>query len=95
MLTHVVMFKLIDRTVENARQLHDRLLTLPNQIPQIKHMEVGVNILPSDRAYDVVLFQRFDSLADMQAYQAHPAHVEVLAYIKSVIAGSVAVDYAS
>ncbi len=95
MFTHVVLFKLNDRTLENARQLQAKLLSMTGKIPQIKHMEAGVNVVSSDRAYDVALFQRFDSLADMQAYQQHPAHLEVLAYIKSVIAGSVAVDYES
>jgi hypothetical protein len=95
MLTHVVMFRLIDRTTDNAQELRRRLMTLPALIPQIKHMEVGVNVVPSDRAYDVVLFQRFDSLVEMQAYQSHPDHLDVLTYIKSVIAGSVAVDYDS
>ncbi len=95
MLTHVVLFKLTDRTPENARQLQAKLLAMVGKIPQIKHMEVGVNVVSSDRAYDVALFQRFDSLADLQAYQQHPDHLDVLAYVKSVIAGSVAVDYDS
>jgi hypothetical protein len=95
MLTHVVLFKLNDRTPENARQLQAKLLAMVGKIPQIKHMEVGVNVVPSDRAYDVALFQRFDSLADLQAYQQHPDHLDVLAYVKSVTAGLVAVDYDS
>jgi len=95
MLTHVVLLKLNERTTNNAHEVRRRLLTLPALIPLIKHMEVGVNVVNSDRAYDVALFQRFDSLADMQAYQIHPAHLDVLAYIKTVIAGMVAVDYDS
>ena len=93
MLTHVVFFKLIDRTPENAQKLREALLSMTGKIPQVRHMEVGVNVMPSERAYDVALFQRFDSLADLQTYQAHPEHQEVLKYILAVTASRVSVDY--
>ena len=95
MLTHVVFFKLQERTPENAQTLREALLSMAGKIPQIKHMEAGVNVVPSERAFDVVLFQRFDSRADLQAYQAHPDHQEVLKYILAVTASRVSVDYES
>lgn len=95
MLTHVVFFKLIERTPENAQKLREALLSLAGKIPQIKHMEVGVNVVPSERAFDVVLFQKFDALADLQAYQAHPDHQDVLKYILAVTASRASVDYDS
>jgi hypothetical protein len=95
MLTHVVFFKLNDRTPENAEKLREVLQSMAGQIPQIKHMEVGVNVVPSERAYDVALYQHFDSLHDLQAYQAHPNHQDVLKYILSVVASRVSVDYES
>ena len=95
MLTHVVCFKLHERTPENAQTLREALLSMAGKIPQIKHMEAGVNVVPSERAFDVALFQRFDSLADLQAYQAHPDHQEVLKYILAVTAARVSVDYES
>jgi hypothetical protein len=60
MLTHIVFFKLNDRTLENAQQLREVLLSMKGHIPQIKHMEVGINIMPSERAFDVALYQHFD-----------------------------------
>ncbi|CAG0937528.1 hypothetical protein TFLX_06464 [Thermoflexales bacterium] len=95
MFTHVVFFKLADRTPESIQKLRDALQGLHGQIPQIKHLEVGVNVVPSERAYDVALFERFDSLSDLQAYQAHPAHQEVLKYVLAVTASRVSVDYES
>lgn len=94
MFTHVVFFKLNERTPENAQKLREALLSMAGKIPQIKHMEVGVNVVPSERAFDVVLFQHFDSLEEMQVYQAHPDHQEVLKTIRSVTASSASVDYA-
>ena len=95
MLTHVVFFKLDDRTPEGAQKLREVLLSMVGKIPQIKHIEAGVNVVPSERAFDVVLFQRFDSLADLQAYQAHPEHQNVLKYILAVAAVRASVDYES
>ena len=95
MLTHVVFFKLNERTLESAHKLREALLSMTGRIPQIKHMEVGVNVVSSERAYDVALFQRFDSLHDLQEYQAHPDHQEVLKYIHAVTASRVSVDYES
>ena len=95
MLTHVVFFKLHERTPENAQKLRAVLLSMSGKIPQIKHMEAGVNSVPSERAYDVALFQRFDSLHELQEYQAHPNHQEVLKYILAVTASRASVDYES
>jgi hypothetical protein len=95
MLTHIVFFKLTERTPENIERLREVLLSMAGHIPQIRHMEVGVNVMPSERAYDVALFQRFESLHDLQEYQAHPNHQDVLKYILSVTASRVSVDYES
>ena len=95
MLTHIVFFKLNDPVPENAAKLREALLSMTGHIPQIRHMEVGLNVVPSERAYDVALYQHFDSLHDLQEYQAHPNHQEVLKYILSVAATRVSVDYES
>jgi Stress responsive A/B Barrel Domain len=95
MLTHIVFFKLTDRTPENIQKLREALLSMTGHIPQIRHMEVGVNVVPSERAFDVALYQHFDSLHDLQEYQAHPNHQDVLKYILSVTAARVSVDYES
>ena len=93
MFTHIVLFKLHDRSPENAAKFRAALETLRGQIPQIKQMEVGVNVIESSRAYDVSLFQKFDSLATMQEYQAHPVHQALLPYLRESSSSIIAVDY--
>lgn len=95
MLTHVVLFKLHDRSPENIQKFREVLLGIRDVIPQIKHIEVGANVVESARAYDVVLFQRFDSLSTMQEYQQHPAHQAIAPYLRDSSASTVAVDYES
>lgn len=92
-LTHVVLLKLKDREVERITTAAARLRSLQGKIPQLREFEVGVNIVESSRAYDIALLARFASLTDMQAYQVHPAHQEVLAYIRTVADSTIAVDF--
>lgn len=94
-LTHVVLFKLKDNSAENVEKTAVKLQTLAGNVPTLNRLEVGVNVVPSARAYDISLIARFDDLAAMNAYQAHPFHQEVLAYMNTVMETAVAVDYES
>jgi heme-degrading monooxygenase HmoA len=93
MLTHIVMFKLLDRSSESAQKAREVLMGMEGKISFLRHIEVGIDVLRSERSYDLALVTKFDSLADMQAYQAHPVHKEVQKYMHSVRETSVAVDY--
>jgi hypothetical protein len=93
MITHIVFFKLKD--TRNAKKASEVLLGLKGKILQLRHLEVGIDILHSDRSYDLALVTKFDSLEDMKAYQTHPVHEEVSNYMASVRESSVTVDYQS
>ena len=71
----------------------DRLLSLRGKIPEIRSMEVGININPSDRSFDAVLVSEFDSLEALRAYSENPLHVEVSKFCKSIRTASHSVDY--
>lgn len=92
-LTHVVMFKLRERTAEAAAPLVQLLRSMEGQIPQLRGIEVGLNIVESTRAYDIVLITRFDNLADMEAYQVHPLHQSVSAQMRAASEAVAAVDF--
>ncbi len=95
MITHIVCFKLKDRSPEHIAQVRDRLLTLDGNVPQLRHLEVGVDFIRSDRSYDLALVAKFDSAEDLQAYQVHPYHVEIANYLAGLRESAVAVDYES
>lgn len=92
-LVHVVMFKLKDRSREAAERARDVLLAMDGKIPELRAIEVGVDVLRSERSYDVVLITKFDDLAAMKRYQEHPAHREVIAFMNEHREVSVVVDY--
>ena len=60
MFTHIVFFKLKERTAESREKARDILLAMEGKIPQLKYLEVGVDTLYTKRSYDVVLITRFD-----------------------------------
>lgn len=94
MLTHVVSFKFKpETTAEQAAQLEAGLRGLPAVISEIREFRVGRDVVRSERSYDLALVSGFDDLAAMQRYQVHPAHQEVVALVKALCAGVVAVDF--
>lgn len=98
MIKHVVMWKLKDNVAgnsrgENAREMKRRLEALAQAIPEIRRLEVGLNIKDSERAADVALYSEFDSPADLAAYIQHPAHQEVVTFVREIAAETRVVNY--
>ncbi len=96
MITHIVFFKLAEPTPANIAATRDKLLSMEGKIAELRHLEVGVDVIRSERSYDIALVTRFDSLDALQAYQVHPYHAgEVVPHMKAVCSATVAVDYES
>lgn len=93
MVKHIVMYKLKDRTEENAEKLRDKFLSMRGKIPVLLSIESGVDMLRSDRSYDVVLICEFKTLKDFAIYRDHPLHIPVKEYAQSVVDVSKSVDF--
>lgn len=93
MIKHIVMWKFKEGEQENMMLFRERLLALKDQIPEIRAMEVGVNINPSERSYDAVLVSEFDSLEALKSYSVNPLHKAVSDFCKTIRTNSVSVDY--
>ena len=93
MITHIVLFKLVHSDEKSIEAARAALAGLEGRIPQLRHLEVGVNIVPTERSYDLGLVARFDSLADLQSYLDHPLHVEVVKFLQGNRQSTVSVDY--
>ncbi|MDF2503655.1 MULTISPECIES: Dabb family protein [Clostridium] len=94
MFTHIVFFKLKDRDSENLNKAKEILLGMEGKIPMLKELTVGIDVVHSQRSYDIALITKFDSKEDMDKYQVHPVHInEVIKYLKPMLDGSAAVDF--
>ncbi|MBN1043474.1 Dabb family protein [Clostridium botulinum] len=76
MFTHIVFFKLKDPTKENIKFVEEALLSMNGNIEELKKLEVGVDVIRSERSFDIGIITRFDSKEDCLAYDINEYHVE-------------------
>ena len=77
MVKHIVTFKLTgtaDERRQVAEQFKEALLKLPQTIDVLESIEVGINENPAE-SWDVVLSAIVPTMADVEVYAKHPAHV--------------------
>lgn len=93
MVKHIVFFKLPDNSDTNKQAVKDKIMSMQGKLDFVKHLEVGLNFSPEERAFDVALISDFETKEDLQTYATHPIHVDVVTFIKSLNAVSKVVDY--
>ena len=96
MIKHIVMWRLREEAGDKAThalELKRRLENLNGRIPGLLKLEVGIDFSKEGESSDVVLYSEFESNAALQSYQVHPAHNEVVPFIKSVRGERRVVDY--
>ena len=94
MFTHIVLFKAKEPTEKNLKFLEKTFLSMDGNIEELKQLEVGIDVIRSDRSYDIVIITRFDSKEDYLAYDVNEFHVEkVKKVIGSYIEASKTIDF--
>lgn len=95
MVKHIVAFKL-NGTAEERREVALKfkaaLEALPEQIDVLQSIEVGLNENPSE-SWDVVLTAIVPTMADVEVYAKHPAHVAAASLLGSHKEVRACVDY--
>ena len=95
MVKHIVTFKLTGTAGERravAEAFRDALLELPAKIDCLQSMEVGINENPAED-WDVVLTAVVPSMADVDVYARHPAHVAAAGLLAGHKEARACVDY--
>ena len=95
MIKHTVMFKLhgseeLRRKI--AEDFKAALLVLPEKIDCLQSMEVGINVNPAED-WDVVLMAVVPTMADVNTYAKHPAHVAAAAILGPYKEARACVDF--
>jgi len=94
MVKHIVMFDFKDENKkENLLKAKEMLEALIDTVPTLKSMEVGLNFSQESRAMDLSIITQFDDKEGLELYANHPEHLEVVAFIKSVVTTSKVSDY--
>lgn len=68
MLKHIVCFKLKDNCESECIKAKEILLSMKGNVPMLRDIEVGVDVLHSKRSYDVILQVTLDSFDELDKY---------------------------
>jgi len=98
MVKHIVMWKLKDETkhgtkAEVALRVKQMLEGLIGKVPSLRHIEVTDQIFAAEPACDLMLYSEFDSREGLDAYQVHPEHQAVVAFVREVVTERRVLDY--
>ncbi|MEE1068743.1 MAG: Dabb family protein [Fibrobacteraceae bacterium] len=98
MIRHLVFWKLKESAnnasaKENAEKLVELFKSLEGKIPELVSIESGYNFNDSAAAWDFALSTSFKSKEDLDAYQVHPEHQKIVAFVKSIVSDRCVVDY--
>ncbi len=90
MIRHVVLMQLLDRA--DAPEAKARLEALPPLIEALRSLEVVLDVLGNDGAFDLALVTTHDDAEGLAAYQAHPVHQDLLGWLRPRVAARAVVD---
>ena len=94
MIRHVAVFRFVPTFSEAEREHWMTLLrALPAQIPELRSMSVGTDLLGGASSHELAIVADFDDLAGLDAYNRHPAHAEVLRISAPVKVSLATVDF--
>jgi hypothetical protein len=97
MIRHIVLWKL--SAAEEAAKRADTatlvaaLSTLPALIPQIKALSVGPDVAHASGRWELALVVDFASVGDLEIYQAHPEHLQVVQIVKPRVSERAVIDF--
>ena len=99
MIVHIVFWRLHERSAnghtkqENALEMKRRFEALVGVIPGLVRCTIGIDVAQTPDSADVALYSEFESRAALDGYQPHPAHQEIVAFLKDVQTERRVVDY--
>lgn len=94
MIKHIVCFKLKDNSPEECEKAKNVLLSMKGNVPLLRSIEVGTDLLHSSRSYDVILQVTLDDMDALEKYQKDEYHCSVVKpHMHKVRETSVAIDY--
>lgn len=94
MLRHFVFIKYREGTSDaHIDEFLRRTRALPENIPVVRDLEAGRDVLRTARSWDVMLAMRFRSLEELREYQVHPAHKALMAFNDPQVADVGSVDF--
>jgi hypothetical protein len=94
MLNHYIIIKYQAHTPEQHIDIFcQRMLALKLKIPEIISLDIGRDILCTERSWQLILIMQFESLNTLKIYQQHPEHQSLMEFNALHVADVAAVDF--
>ena len=91
---HIVCFKLKNPSDEECKKTKEILMSMKDNVPLIRDIEVGIDLLHSERSYDIILQVVLDDFDALEKYQNDEYHCSVVKkHMHAVRENSIAIDY--
>ncbi len=91
MVKHIVFMKF--PSFELAHEAKKRLLSMKENIQELKEIEVGIDFSRSPRSYDLALITVFENKEALESYRVHPYHQKIVQWLKENDTQTKVVDY--
>ena len=94
MVKHIVCFKIKEEYKNRIEEAKKTLLSMKDKVPTVLDIKVGIDLLHSERSYDIILEVYLESMEKLAEYQKDEYHCSVVKPLMHEIrCASVAVDY--
>ena len=97
MIRHIVFFRIKDANgmtkYRICSQLKEKFAELPSKISVIQKLVSGQDFIHGEMSYDFALEVDFKSVDDLNFYSTHPAHLNVVEWLKPYMISVAAVDF--
>jgi hypothetical protein len=89
MVRHIVLWTFKENAggatkQENISKAIEKLLKLKELIKEVKYLECGKNFTITPDSFDLGLLCEFESKTDLEKYEIHPAHLELVGWLRTV-----------
>lgn len=96
MIHHYVMIKFSSQTPEgHIESFGEKMKALDQNLPEMHDFVFGIDEFHESRSWDVVLYIVFRTHEDLQIYQEHREHQEIIEFNKPYIESIASVDFTS
>jgi hypothetical protein len=96
-IRHLVLWKLAtvdaDEKAATVAEMSARFGALVAIIDGTERIDIRADLGETGGNWDVVLDADYRDRAALEAYQVHPAHVEVAAFVRSVVTSRSCIDF--
>jgi hypothetical protein len=94
-LQHIVLFSFpSDLSEDEAAQMRDMVASWPAQIGLMTRCRLGTDLTGArNRGYSYLLYTEFPDVETMNAYRAHPVHLQFMDWLAARHCAPLAFDY--